>query len=102
MLNDLLDKCVLVYMDNILIYSRSKQDHIEYVKQVFQWLSDKNWHVKSKKCALFLDKVEFLGHVITKDRVSVVDVKVSAVGDWLIPKTVQDVQGFLGLANFYQ
>ena len=102
MLNDLLDKCVLVYMDDILIYSRSKQDHVEHVKQVFQRLSDQNWHVKSKKCALFLDKVEFLGHVITKDGVSVADVKVSAVHDWPIPKTVRDVQGFLGLANFYQ
>ena len=51
---------------------------------------------------MFLDKVEFLGHVITKDGVSVADVKVSAVHDWPIPKTVRDVQGFLGLANFYQ
>ena len=51
---------------------------------------------------MFLNKVEFLGHVITKDGVSVADVKVSAVHDWPIPKTVRDVQGFLGLANFYQ
>ena len=59
-------------------------------------------HVKSKKYALFLDKVEFRGHAIIKDGVSVADVKVSAVCDWPIPKTVRDVQGFLGLANFYR
>ena len=51
---------------------------------------------------MFLDKVEFLWHVITKDGVSLADVKVSAVCDWPIPKTVRDMQGFLGLANFYQ
>ena len=50
---------------------------------------------------LFLDKVGFLGHVITKDRVSVVDVTMSAVCNWPIPKTVREVQGFLRLANFY-
>ena len=51
--------------------------------------------------ALLLDKIEFFGHVMTKNGVSVADVKVSAVHDWSIPKTVQDVQGFLKLANFY-
>ena len=51
---------------------------------------------------MFLEKVEFLGHVITKDGVLVADVKVSAVYDWPIPKTVRDIQGFSGLVNLYQ
>ena len=51
---------------------------------------------------MFLDKVEFLGHVITKDRVSIADVKVTAVYDWPITKTLRDTQDFLGLANYYQ
>ena len=81
-------------MDDILIYSRSKQDHVEQVKWVFWRLSDQNWHFNSNKFALFLYKVEFPEHIVTKNGISVADVKVSAVCDWSIPKTVQDLQGF--------
>ena len=54
LLADLLDKCVLVYMDDILVYSKMVDDHVAHVKAVFECLASKNWHVKEKKCALFL------------------------------------------------
>ena len=59
---------------------------------MFKRLNEQNWYVKSNKCALFLDKVEFLGHVIMKDGVLVKDVKVSAVHYWPVPKIIQKVQ----------
>ena len=64
-------------------------------------MSGHNWHVKSKKWSIFLDKVEFFGHVVAKDVVSITDIKVSIVGDWLFSRNMHKLQHFLGLANFY-
>ena len=82
LLSDLLDVCVLVYMDDILIYSKSAEQHVAHVKQVFARLSAKGWHCKQSKCALFLPSVEFLGHVVSADGVRVVESKVEAVRSW--------------------
>ena len=61
LLADLLDKCVLIYMDDILIYLKMAEDHVAHIKAVFECLAAKNWRVKEKKCALFLLEVEFFG-----------------------------------------
>ena len=98
----LLDKCVLAYIDDILIYSKMADDHVAHVKAVFECLAAKNWHIKEKKCALFLPEVEFLGHVVSADGVKVAVDKVDAVSFWSTPICVREVQGFLGLANSYR
>ena len=69
LLANLFDKCMLVYMDNILIYSKMADDHVAHVKAVSECLAAQNWHVKEKKCALFLPEVEFLGHVVSAEGV---------------------------------
>ena len=102
LMSELLDTCVLVYMDNILIFSKSAQEHWRHVMQVFKKLNAYNWHVKSKKCALSLPEVEFLGHVVLADGIKVAQTKVDAVAQWPIPICVWDVQAFLSLANFYR
>ena len=91
LLADLLDKCVLVYMDDILIYSKTADDHVAHVKAVFDCLATKNWHVKEKKCALFLPEVEFLGHVVSAEGVKVAVDKVDAVSSWPTPTCVREV-----------
>ena len=102
LLADLLDVCVLVYMDDILIFSKSAEEHRQHIFQVFERLNKKKWHVKQKKCVLFLNEVEFLGHVISSKGIKVTHDKIDAVKSWQKPETVQDAQAFLGLANFYQ
>ena len=91
LLADLLDVYVLVYMDDMLIFSKSAQEHRQHIRQVFKRLNKKKWHVKQKKYALFLDEVEFLGHVINSKGIKVVYDKVEAVKLWPKPETVRDV-----------
>ena len=67
---------------------------------MLKWLSEQNRHVEYNKYVLFFDKVQFLGHITTQDVVSVVYVRVSAVCNWLVSKTAQDIQSFLGIVNF--
>ena len=102
LLADLPDICVLVYMDDILIFSKSAEEHHQHIRQVFEHLNEKKWHVKQKKCALFLNKVEFLGHVVRSEGIKVAHNKIDAVKLWPTPETVRNVQAFLGLANFYR
>ena len=78
LLADLLDNCVLVCMDNILIYSKTAEEHVAHMKAVFECLAAKNWHVK-ENCALFLPEVEFLGHIVSAAGVKVAVDKVDAV-----------------------
>ena len=91
LLADLLDKCMLVYMDDILINSKMVDDHVAHVKAVFKHLASKNWHVKEKKCALLLPEVEFLGHVVSTEGVKVAVDKVDAVSSWPTPMCVREV-----------
>ena len=102
LLADLLDTCMLFYMDDILTYSKMSEDHVVHVKAVFECLVAKNWHIKEKKCALFLPEVEVLGHVVSAEGVKVAIDKVATVSSWPTLTCVWEVQGFLGLANFYR
>ena len=91
LLADLLDKCVLVYMDDILIYSKTAQEHVTHVKEVFERLAAKNWYFKEKKCALFLPEVKFLGHIVSAAGVKVAVDKVHTVASLPTPMCVGEV-----------
>ena len=91
LLADLLDKCVWVNMDDILIYSKTAEEHVAHVKAVFERLAAKNGHVKEKKCVLFLPEVEFLGHIVSAAGVKVAVDKVDAVASWPTPMCVREV-----------
>ena len=88
---DLLDKCVLVYLDDILIYSKTIAQHKQDLHTVFARLDECNLCLKESKCALFMESVEFLGHTISADGVSVEDGKVAAVDSWPVPASVNKV-----------
>ncbi|XP_073153550.1 uncharacterized protein [Henckelia pumila] len=97
-----LDKFVVVFIDNILVYSPSEEDHKEHLRLTLQMLREKELYVKFKKCEFWLKSVTFLGHIISKDGVSVDPKKVEAVMNWPRPKTVTEIRSFLGLAGYYQ
>ena len=82
---------MLVYMDGILTYSKTAEDNVAHVKAVFECLASNNWHIKEEKCALFLPKVEFLGHVVSAEGVKVAVDKIDAVSSWPMPTCVQEV-----------
>lgn len=81
-LKDLIDECVVVYLDDILVYSRTEDEHKKHLRAVFSRLRDHSLHCKPSKCELFLPRVEFLGHYISANGVEVDDVKTSAVRNW--------------------
>ena len=99
---DLLDSCVVVYLDDILVFSRTKEDHEQDLNAVFKRLQKAQLYVKESKCALYLKKVEFLGHVVSAEGVSVQTSKINAVRDWPAPTSITELQCFLGLANYYR
>ncbi|KAK3538562.1 hypothetical protein QTP86_006724 [Hemibagrus guttatus] len=101
-LRDFLHKFVVVYIDDILIYSRSMADHQRHVAEVLHRLRDHNLFLKAEKCLFHQPTVQFLGYVIDHSGVRMDEKKVTAVRDWPAPTTVKELQRFLGFANFYR
>jgi len=101
-LREYLDHFVVVYLDDILIYSKSKEEHIEHVRKVMKTLLDAQLQAKLSKCEFHKDRVEFLGFVISKEGISMDPKKVQTIQEWKSPSSVHDIQVFLGFANFYR
>ena len=99
---DLLDRSVLVFLDDILVYSATAAEHEAHLRQVLERLRAAKLYAKMSKCEFLRSEVEFLGHHIGAAGLSVMQDKVAAVRDWPTPKDVHDVRSFLGLAGFYR
>ena len=97
-----LDQFVVIFIDDILVYSRSRGEHERHLSFVLQTLRDKQLYVKLKKCEFWLDKVSFLRHMVTKDGIFVDPGKVDVVSNWRRPNTVTEIRSFLGLADYYR
>jgi hypothetical protein len=97
-----LDRFVVVFIDDILIYSKSDSDHEEHLRLVLQKLRDNQLYAKYSKCEFWIDEVPFLGHIISNGGISVDPAKVKEIVEWSIPSTVTDVWSFLGLACYYR
>ncbi|XP_021859476.2 uncharacterized protein [Spinacia oleracea] len=98
----LLRKCVLVFFDDILVYSRTIDDHWSHLAAVFELMKDNQMFAKLSKCVFATDKVEYLGHYISAMGVQTDPQKIHAVQSWPIPATVKELRGFLGLAGYYR
>jgi hypothetical protein len=96
-----LDRFMVVFINDILVYSQNEEEHDEHLRIVLTRLRDKQLYAKFSKCEFWLKKVPFLGHVLSEDGISVDPTKVQEVLDWKAPTTVFEVRSFLGLVDYY-
>jgi hypothetical protein len=99
---DFLDRCVLVFLDDIVVYSRTLADHERDVRAALQRLKDAGLCAKKSKCELFMHEIEFLGHHVGRDGLRVMNEKVDAVQKWPTPTNASELRSFLGLAGYYR
>jgi hypothetical protein len=99
---DLLDVCIVVYLDDILVYSEDEASHEEHVREVLSRLCKHGLYANPKKCEFHTDTTKYLGYILSPNGLSMSSEKVKAIQDWPKPRKVKDVQSFLGFANFYR
>nr|ABA93015.2 retrotransposon protein, putative, Ty3-gypsy subclass [Oryza sativa Japonica Group] len=97
-----LDNFVVVFIDDILIYSRTKEEHEEHLRLALEKLREHQLYAKFSKCEFWLSEVKFLGHVISAGGVAVDHSNVESVTNWKQPKTISEIRSFLGLAGYYR
>jgi hypothetical protein len=97
-----LDQFVEVFIDDILIYSKSQEEHEEHLRIVLQKLRDEQLYAKFSKCEFWLEKISFLRHVISREGITVDPKKIEAVANRERPTNVHEIRSFLGLAGYYR
>ncbi|KAA3461634.1 DNA/RNA polymerases superfamily protein [Gossypium australe] len=97
-----LDRFVVVFIDDILVYSRTEEEHDSHLRVVLQLLREKQLYAKFSKCDFWLREVTFLGHVVSAEGIRVDPRKVEAILDWKPPRSVSEIRSFLGLAGYYR
>ncbi|GKF94840.1 putative reverse transcriptase domain-containing protein, partial [Tanacetum coccineum] len=94
-----LDKFVIVFIDDILIYLKNKQEREEYLKLILELLKKEELYAKFSKCEFWIPKVQFLGYVIDSEEIHVDPAKIESIKDWTSPKSPTEIRQFLGLAG---
>ncbi|XP_074376979.1 uncharacterized protein LOC141718495 [Apium graveolens] len=97
-----LDKFVIVFIDDILIYSKTEEDHAKHLRTILEILRKKKLYAKLSKCEFWLQEVQFLGHIVSNEGIKVDPAKIEAIMNWERPRTPTEVRSFLGLAGYYR
>ncbi|KAJ9544814.1 hypothetical protein OSB04_024521 [Centaurea solstitialis] len=98
----MLDRSVIVFIDDILIYSKSREEHVVHLREVLEVLRRERLYAKFSKCAFWLQEVQFLGHIVNREGIKVDPAKIEAVMNWEVPKAPTEIRSFLGLAGYYR
>ena len=96
-----LDQSIIMFIDNILVYSKLKEEHKEHLRTILVILRTRQLYAKFSKCEFWLDKVAFLGHVISAEGVFVDSSKITVIVNWEPPRNVTKIQSFLGVTQYY-
>jgi hypothetical protein len=97
-----LDVFVVVYLDDILVYSKTYEEHIQHVHLILTALRDANLRIKVEKTEFHKKEVKFLGYIVSREGLKMDSKKIEAITSWPKPTTVKEVQSFLGFTNFYR
>jgi len=100
-LGEIFDQSVVVYIDDILIYSKTEEEHIELVRWVLQKLTENNICINIDKCLFHIPEVEFVGFKVGKQQIPICQKRVEDIVNWAALRNVKEVQRFVGFANFY-
>jgi len=99
--SNLWNVCVVIYLDDILIYSNNMSEHHQHVKEVLKCLRKAGLYAKAEKCKFYSESVEYLGYILSPSGLTISNNKIKIIQDWPEPKEVKDIQSFLGFTNFY-
>jgi hypothetical protein len=99
---DYLDKFVVVFIDDILIYSQSEEEHVNHLKMVLQRLREHQLYAKLSKCEFWINEVLFLGYIINKDGLVVDPKKVADILNWKAPTDARVIKSFIGMVGYYR
>ena len=90
------------FLDDILVYSKNEEEHEEHLILTLQLLREHQLYAKLSKCDFYRDRIQYLGHIISKEGISVDLEKIEAIMNWTTPRNVTDVRSFMGLARYYK
>ncbi|GIL79609.1 hypothetical protein Vretifemale_8871, partial [Volvox reticuliferus] len=97
-----IDKFIICYLDDILVFSKTREEHLQHLRQVFEILRREQLYAKRTKCHWAQPQVEYLGHIVSQDGVRMDPRKTSVVRDWPVPSSLQELRRFLGLTNYFR
>jgi hypothetical protein len=97
-----IDKFVIVFLDDILVYSKSEEENEQHLRMVLQVLREHQLYAKLRKCSFYQKQIHYLGHIISKDGIIIDPKNIGSIIEWKTPKNVTEVRSFMGLAGYYK
>ena len=101
-LGDLHLNWCIIYLDDVIVFSKTPKEHIERLEAVFRKISEAGLKLKPSKCEFFKSRIHYLGHIVSKNGIETDPKKIEAIKNWPVPRTVHDVRSFLGFTNYYR